>query len=121
LYYYLPKDHGSFPNLPAQDLIVMATINDVVLVHLDRKPSFYARINDINPDVKKGWYQVELLVLTLPPQTLVWILEEAHIQGEEFTMGGMPMKLVEIPHKSPPQPETPSPEDKGKVVPLRKV
>ncbi len=98
----------------------MATINDLVLVHLDRKPSFYARINDINPDVKKGWYQVELLILTLPPQTLVWILEEAHIQGQEFTMGGRPMKLVEIPPKSPPAPEAPSPEGKGKVVPLRK-
>ena len=99
----------------------MATINDLVLVHLDRKPAFYARINDINPDVKKGWYQVELLVLTLPPQTLVLILEEAHIQGEEFTMGGRPMTLVEIPPKSPPQPETPSPEGKGKIVPLRKL
>ena len=104
----------------AHHYTAMATINDLVLVHLDRKPAFYARINDINPDVKKGWYQVELLVLTLPPQTLVWILEEAHIQGEEFTMGGMPMRLVEIPLKSPPQPETPSPEGKGKVVPLRK-
>lgn len=99
---------------------LMAAINDLVLVHLDRKPSFYARINDINPDVKKGWYQVELLVLTLPPQTLVWILEETHIQGQEFTMGGRPMKLVLVPPKSPPQPETPVPEDRGKVVPLRK-
>ncbi|MDD2901130.1 MAG: hypothetical protein PHU44_01705 [Syntrophales bacterium] len=99
----------------------MTTINDLVLVHVDREPAFYARINDINPDVKKGWYQVELLVLTLPLQTLVWILEETHIQGEEFTMGGTPMKLVEVPPKSPPQPETPAPEGKGKVVPLRKL
>ena len=98
----------------------MTTINDLVLVHVDREPAFYARINDINPDVKKGWYQVELLVLTLPPQTLVWILEEVHIQGEEFTMGGTPMKLVAIPPKSPPPSETPGPEDKAKVIPLRK-
>lgn len=98
----------------------MATINDLVLVHLDREPAFYARINDINPDVKKGWYQVELLVLTLPPQTLVWILEEAHLQGEEFTMGGQPMKLLVVPPKTPPQPATPGPEGKGKVIPLRK-
>lgn len=99
----------------------MATINDLVLVHLDHKPAFYARINDINPDVKKGWYLVELLVLTLPPQTLVWILEDGHIQGEEFTMGGRPMKLEVVPPKAPPQPDTPGPEGKGKVVPLRKL
>jgi len=96
----------------------MAAINDLVLVHLDRRPAFYARIDDINPDTKKGWYQVELHILTLPPQTLIWILEEAHIQGEEFTMGGRPMKLVAIPPKAPPQPESRGPEDRGKVIRL---
>lgn len=98
----------------------MSDINDLVLVYLDHKPAFYARIEDINPDVKKGWYQVELLVLTLPPQTLVWILEEAHIQGAEFTMGGRPVKLAPLPPKVQPRPESPGPEGKGKVIPLRK-
>jgi hypothetical protein len=116
-----PRFSRKTQNVKSKTVLNLTTINDIVLIHLDRKPSFYARINDINPDVKKGWYQVELLVLTLPPQTLVWILEEAHIQGEEFTMGGRPMKLVEIPRKYPPQPETPAPEGKGKVVPLRKL
>jgi hypothetical protein len=96
----------------------MATINDLVLVHLDRKPSFFARINDITPDVKRGWYQVELLVLALPPQTLVWILEETHIQGEEFTMGGRPVRLELIPPKDLPEPGSPPSEPKAKVIPL---
>jgi hypothetical protein len=97
---------------------VMATINDLVLVHLDRKPAFYARIDDITPDVKRGWYQVELLVLSLPPQTLVWILEETHLQGEEYTMGGRPVQLTLIPLKAPPQPGSPAPAGKAKVIPL---
>jgi hypothetical protein len=119
LYYYLLKLPGFFRTQRLRAFkIIMATINDLVLVYLDQKPSFYARINDINPDVKRGWYQVELLVLTLPPQTLVWILEEAHLKGEDFTMGGRPMKLLEIPPKSPQQPETPAPEGKGKIIPL---
>jgi hypothetical protein len=96
----------------------MATINDLVLVHLDNKPAFYGRINDINPDVKRGWYQVELLVLSLPSQTLVWILEESHLQGQGFTMGGRPVKLVLVPPKKSPQPGSPSPEGKAKVIPL---
>jgi hypothetical protein len=96
----------------------MAAINDLVLVHLDRKPAFYARLNDINPDVKRGWYQVELLVLSLPPQTLVWILEESHLQGEEFTMGGRPVKLTPVPPKFIPKPGSPSPEGKAKIIPL---
>jgi hypothetical protein len=96
----------------------MATINDLVLVHLDRQPAFYARINDISPDVKRGWYQVELLVLSLPAQTLVWILEEKHLQGEEFTMGGQPVQLAYIPPKAPPQPGSPAPAGQGRVIPL---
>jgi hypothetical protein len=96
----------------------MATINDLVVVHLDRKPKFYARINDITPDAKRGWYQVELLVLALPPQTLVWILEETHLQGEEFTMGGRPVQLVPIPPKASLEPGSPPPEGKAKVIPL---
>ncbi|HEY9074764.1 MAG TPA: hypothetical protein VIN67_11590 [Desulfobaccales bacterium] len=96
----------------------MATINDLVLVHFDRKPGFYARVNDVSPDVKRGWYQVELLVLSLPPQSIVWILEEAQINGEEFTMGGRPVKLELIPPKPQPEPETGPEKGKGKVISL---
>jgi hypothetical protein len=96
----------------------MTIINDLVLVHLDRKPAFYARLNDVSPDVKRGWYQVELLVLSLPPQTIVWILEEAQINGEEITMGGRPVKLELIPPKPQPEPETGPEKGKGKIIPL---
>lgn len=96
----------------------MATINDLVLVHLDRKPAFYARLNDISPDVKRGWYQAELLVLSLPRQTMIWILEESQINGAEFTMGGRPVRLELIPPKPLPEPEASPPEGKGKIIPL---
>jgi hypothetical protein len=98
----------------------MATINDLVLVHMDRKPAFYARLNDISPDVKRGWYQVELLVLALPTQTVVWILEEAQINGEEFTMGGRPVRLEIIPPKPQPEPETGPSPGQGKIIPLKR-
>jgi hypothetical protein len=97
----------------------MATINDLVLVQMDRQPAFYARINDINPDVKRGWYQVELLILAVPAKALVWILEEAHLNGKEFTMGGRPVQLVLIPPKPAPEPGASGPEEaKGKIIPL---
>jgi len=95
----------------------MAVINDLVLVHHDHQPAFYARINDIIPDVKRGWYQVELLVLTLPSQVMIMILEESHLGGEEFTMGGRAVRLELIPPKPPAEPETP-PAGKGKIIPL---
>jgi hypothetical protein len=95
----------------------MAHINDLVLIHLDRQPAFYARIDDIRPDVKKGWYQVEFLVLTLPGQTMVWILEAEHLDGAEFTMGGRPVRLTLVPPKPAPAPDD-APAPKGKVISL---
>ena len=71
----------------------MATINDIVLVQVDNKPGFYARIDDITPDVKPGWWQVELLVLTFPLQNFTWILDEYQLEGAPFTMGGTPLRL----------------------------
>lgn len=74
----------------------MATINDLVLVHVEEKPGFYARIEVIVPDVKKGWWQVKLLVLSFPLQVYTWILDEGQINGEPFTMGGTPLMLEKI-------------------------
>jgi hypothetical protein len=79
----------------------MTTIHDLVLVHIDNKPAFYARMEDVSPDVKPGWWQVKLLVLTVPLQVYTWILDESQIGGAPFTMGGTPVRLEKVvsPHQ----------------------
>jgi hypothetical protein len=74
----------------------MATINDLVLVHIDHKPGFYARIDDIASDVKPGWWQVKLLVLSFPLQVFTWILDSGQIDGAPFTMAGTPIRLEKV-------------------------
>ena len=75
----------------------MATgIQDLVLVHVDNRPGFFARIEAITPDVKAGWWQVKLLVLTMPLQVYTWILDESQIDGAPYTMGGTPIQLEKI-------------------------
>lgn len=83
------------------------TINDIVLVHIDGNPGFYARIEQVSPDRKPGWWQVKLLVLTLPLQVYTWTLEEEQINGTPFTMGGTPIRLekVECPSSRQEEPE----------------
>ena len=76
----------------------MATdINDIVLVYLNESPAFFARIEAIEPDIKPGWWQVKLLVLETPLQTVDWILRDAYVQGDQFTMGGTPVRIERVP------------------------
>ncbi len=101
---------------------------DVVLIHFQDKPAAYARIELIEPDVKKNWYQITLLLLTIPSQTVTWILREEYINGTPFTMGGKSVRLGEVRKTLP---EYVRKEDKGtnerkamerpaKVIPLKK-
>jgi hypothetical protein len=74
----------------------MATINDIVLIYFEDKPLIFARIEDISPDVKKDWYLVKLLILQVPLQVVTWILREAYINGDEFTMNEKRMRLEKV-------------------------
>jgi hypothetical protein len=74
----------------------MAAINDLVLIHIDNKPGFYARLEDISPDVKPGWWQVKLLALSFPLQIFTWILDGNQIDGVPFTMGGTPVRIDKV-------------------------
>jgi hypothetical protein len=69
---------------------------DVVLIRYEDQPKVYARIEAIEPDIKRNWYQVTLLVLTIPSQVVTWILREEYINGASFTMGGKAMKLEKV-------------------------
>ena len=80
----------------------MATISDLVLAHIDNKPAFYARIEDITADVKPGWWKVKLLVLTVPLQIYTWILDESQVNGAPFTMGETPIMLEKVVSPEPP-------------------
>ena len=101
---------------------------DVVLIHYQENPTVYARIEAIEPDVKKDWYQVTLLFLTIPAQTVTWILREEYINGASFTMGGQPMKLqaverVLIEDESEPDGKSPEKGEQnrlGRVIPFKK-
>jgi hypothetical protein len=94
------------------------------LIHMQDKPQAFARIESIEPDIKRGWYHVTLLLLQIPLTVVTWILRDIYINGETFTMDGKPMRLEKVvsPVKklSPPESDssdTPAPA-KGKVISL---
>lgn len=69
---------------------------DVVLVYMDNSPAFFARVEQILADTKPQWFQIKLLVLQMPLLVVTWILKEAYFNGDEFTMGGHPMRIEKV-------------------------
>lgn len=80
---------------------------DVIAVYIGDAFSFYARVEEILPDVKKGWRRLRFLVLSQPLKEVIWTLEPSQIDGEPFTMGGTPIRIERVPDAEP----TPMPED----------
>jgi hypothetical protein len=74
----------------------MVQPSDLVLVYMEGNPAFFARVEEITPDFKPEWYQVKLLVLQVPLMVITWILRRAYIDGDEFTMGGRPIRVVKV-------------------------
>ncbi len=105
----------------------MTLEGDLVLVYADNQPAFFARIEAITADVKPEWYQVTMLVLQIPVAMVTWILREPYINGEEFTMGGRPIRLekvvvpeaagIEVPSSESHDGESPESEERKPVEP----
>jgi hypothetical protein len=99
----------------------MAKEDDVVLIYFEDKPLSFARIEDILPDAKPNWYHVKLLLLQVPLQIVTWILRDAYINGEEFTMQGKRVRLESVvAPKTQEEPtssvrENKAPKDRGKA------
>ncbi len=65
---------------------------DIVLICI-KKPQLlsYAIVTDIIRDTSRveEWWQVEMQLLTVPPQPITWVLRTPQLTGMEvFTMGG---------------------------------
>jgi hypothetical protein len=74
----------------------MTTVGDLVLIYFEDKPMSFARVEDILPDSKPGWFHIKLLMLQVPLQVVSWILRDLYIEGGEFTMNGNRMRLERV-------------------------
>jgi hypothetical protein len=85
----------------AKERPTMAVENDIVLIYYEDAPLVFARIEEILPDHKPGWFHVKMLLLQMPVQVATWILRDVYINGESFTMDGKNVRLekVEVPER----------------------
>jgi hypothetical protein len=110
----------------------MTAEKDIVLIHFEDKPMSFARIEEISADRKKNWYHVKLLMLQIPLQVVTWILRDVYIDGQEFTMNGLRVRMEKItcpPDDDPgtedsqdgaPDPTTDDTGDGGKIISFKK-
>lgn len=84
----------------------MSTTGDIVLIHCEEQPAFFARIEGILSDRKRDWYQVKLLVLQVPLTEVVWILRDEYINGEAFTMNGRKIRIEKVTRPQGAEPES---------------
>jgi hypothetical protein len=63
-------------------------INDIVLIYQGQNFLCFARVDNLEADIKPGWWQITLLPLKFPLQYMTWILRQEYIDGQEFAMGG---------------------------------
>lgn len=71
-------------------------VGEVLLFHFSERPGFFARIEDIQPDRKKGWWQLSFLVLSIPLQKMTWILDDDQMRGSDFTMSSEPIRIERV-------------------------
>jgi hypothetical protein len=95
----------------------MTDLKDLVLIYLEDQPVFFARIENVTPDIKSGWLRMKFLILKIPLELGEWILLPEYIQGEVFTMGGKKVRIEKVEAPSDIQ-ESPEPSSGGKIVSL---
>ncbi|MCW7753185.1 hypothetical protein OOT00_04200 [Desulfobotulus sp. H1] len=76
----------------------MTDIGDIVLIYFEDQPTSYARVDNIEADVKRDWYQLTMTLLQppSPPESITWILRDTYINGDEFTMQGKRIRLEKL-------------------------
>ncbi len=95
---------------------------EVLLVYFQRQPAFFVRVEHVYPDVKKGWWRLHFITLTLPIEPVTWILDEDQMRGAEFTMGGHPIHLerieTETKKPAPKKKDKPKTNNKANIISL---
>jgi hypothetical protein len=87
---------------------------EVLLVYFQQQPSFFMRVEKVEADIKKYWWHLHFITLTIPIEPVTWILDDDQMRGASFTMDGQPIHIErvgsEIPNSSGGRTEPPPPD-----------
>jgi len=95
--------------------------SEVLMVYFQQQPSFFMRVERVDADLKKGWWRLHFITLTIPIEAVTWILDEVQMRDEGFTMDGQPVRLERVGSEihlpsSGPAPEPPDPSRDAQII-----
>jgi len=76
---------------------------DIILVGMKQGLS-YGVILEMNPNVKREWWDVQFKLLVIPPVNLTWTLRTPQMCGEIFTMNGEEHFMIAVEMGIPQKP-----------------
>ena len=91
----------------------MFKTGEVVLARFEESPLFFARVEEVIADGKKGWWQMSLLILTVPLKVITWILNDNQMRGAGFTMNRQPLRIERVESPMDSEVEKPTENKKG--------
>jgi hypothetical protein len=75
----------------------MVDKSEVVLIHLNGDPAYFARVDSIEADLNDGWWKLEFLLLTMPVERITWVIREEHMAGAQFMIGDTLIRIEQVP------------------------
>jgi hypothetical protein len=70
-------------------------INDTILIGM-KSGLFFGIVQEIESNVKKGWWDVSFKLLVMPPIDVTWTLRTAQMTGEIFTIDSEEQFVIAI-------------------------
>lgn len=79
--------------------MILTNPGEIVLFKVNNTKGFYAIINNLVADPKKGWWIVTfspLIGVNTTLQQVSWILDDSHIRGKEFIINKVTHQICKV-------------------------
>jgi len=70
---------------------------DIFLFIKGSTPEFFARVEEILPDERPGWWHLEFTRIGVPMIPGRMLVSESHMNGESFTIEGIECMFIVVP------------------------
>jgi len=94
-------------------------VNDIILIGM-KSGLFFGVVQEIEKNVKKGWWDVSFKLLVMPPIDVTWTLRSPQMTGEIFTMDNEEQFVIAMDTEKTKKPPAKKRNSKQQANPIKK-